>query len=232
MTTSGSSTFDLNLTEIVEEAFERAGAEMRSGYDLRTARRSLNLLLIEWQNRGTNLWTIDSGEISLVNGTVTYNLPLDTVDLLDCVIRTGTGTNQNDLNITRIGVSTYANIPNKLTPGRPVQVYVNRRSGATLPGGVQPPTITVYPVPNSGGYKFVYWRVRRVQSAKDGLNTQEVPFRFLPCMVAGLAYYLSMKIPGSLERAPMLKAVYDEQWQLASEEDREKITLRIVPRLR
>lgn len=232
MTTSGSSTFDLNLTEIVEEAFERAGAELRSGYDMRTARRSLNLLLIEWQNRGINLWTIDSGEISLVSGTAAYNLPLDTVDLLDCVIRTGTGTSQNDLNITRIGVSTYANISNKLTTGRPVQVYVDRKSGATLPTGVQYPTITVYPVPNDNSYKFVYWRVKRIQDMKDGLNTQEIPFRFLPCLVAGLAYYLSMKIPASIERAPMLKAVYDEQWQLASEEDREKVTLRIVPRLR
>ena len=233
MTTSGSTTFDLNLTEIVEEAFERAGAELRSGYDLRTARRSLNLLLIEWQNRGLNMWTIEDGEVELTSGTATYNLPIDTIDLLDFVIRTGSATTQVDVNINRIGVSKYAKIPNKNTTGKPNQVYINRKSGATNFGGtVQYPTITVYPVPDSDDYTFVYWRMRRIQDVTTGVTTQDIPFRFMPALVAGLAYYLSMKLPNAAERIPILKQLYDEQWQLASEEDREKASLYLVPNIR
>ena len=233
MTTSGSTTFDLNLTEIVEEAFERAGAELRSGYDLRTARRSLNLLLIEWQNRGLNMWTIEDGEVELTSGTATYNLPVDTIDLLDFVIRTGSATTQTDVNINRIGISKYAKIPNKNTTGKPNQVYINRKSGATNFGGtVQYPTITVYPVPDSDDYTFVYWRMRRIQDVTTGVTTQDIPFRFMPALVAGLAYYLSMKIPNAAERVPILKQLYDEQWQLASEEDREKASLYLVPNIR
>ena len=233
MTTSGSTTFDLNLTEIVEEAFERAGAELRSGYDLRTARRSLNLLLIEWQNRGLNMWTIEDGEVELTSGTATYDLPIDTIDLLDFVIRTGSATTQTDVNINRIGVSKYAKIPNKNTTGKPNQVYINRKSGATNFGGtVQYPTITVYPVPDSDDYTFVYWRMRRIQDVTTGVTTQDIPFRFMPALVAGLAYYLSMKIPSAAERVPILKQLYDEQWQLASEEDREKASLYLVPNIR
>lgn len=233
MTTSGSTTFDLNLTEIVEEAFERAGAELRSGYDLRTARRSLNLLLIEWQNRGLNMWTIEEGEVELTDGTATYDLPIDTIDLLDFVIRTGSSTTQVDVNINRIGMSKYAKIPNKNTTGKPNQVYINRKSGATNFGGTtQYPTITVYPVPDSDDYTFVYWRMRRIQDVTNGVTTQDIPFRFLPALVSGLAYYLSMKLPSSAERVPVLKQIYEEQWQLASEEDREKATLYLVPNLR
>lgn len=233
MTTSGSTTFDLNLTEIVEEAFERAGAELRSGYDLRTARRSLNLLLIEWQNRGLNMWTIEEGEVELTEDTATYDLPIDTIDLLDFVIRTGSATTQVDVNINRIGMSKYAKIPNKNTTGKPNQVYINRKSGATNLGGtVQYPTITVYPVPDSDDYTFVYWRMRRIQDVTTGVTTQDIPFRFMPALVAGLAYYLSMKIPNAAERVPILKQLYDEQWQLASEEDREKASLYLVPNIR
>lgn len=233
MATSGTVTFDLDLTELVEEAFERAGAELRSGYDLRTARRSLNLMLIEWQNRGLNMWTIDSGEIPLVAGTATYDLPLDTVDLLDYVIRTGSGQTQTDLSISRIGVSQYARITNKLTSGRPTQVYVNRRTGAEgLGNEISYPTVTFYPLPdNVSTYTFVYWRMRRMQDATVGPGTQDIPFRFLPVLTAGLAYYLSQKIPGSNVRTPELKAMYEEQWQLAADEDREKTPLRLVPRI-
>jgi len=232
MTTSGSTSFNLDLTEIVEEAFERAGSELRSGYDLRTARRSLNILLIEWQNRGINMWTIDTGEIPLVASTATYDLPLDTVDLLDFVIRTGAATSQIDVNINRIGMSRYSQIPNKLATGKPSQVYIERLSGATNFGGdVQYPQFTVYPVPNNDTYTFVYWRMRRIQDVAGGVTTQDVPFRFLPALIAGLAYHLSMKIPQSAERIPMLKTVYDEQWQMATEEDRERASLFLVPRL-
>lgn len=225
MATSGTQTFNLDLSEIVEEAFERCGAELRTGYDLRTARRSLNLLFADWANRGINLWTVDQGSITLVPGTATYNLPIYTVDLLEHVIRTGAGnaSTQADLNITRISVSTYATIPNKLTQARPIQVYIDRLSPT--------PTITVWPVPDSSQtYTFVYWRLRRIEDAGNGVNTMDVPFRFLPCMIAGLAAYLSLKVPGGLERNQMLQAQYDAAWDLAAGEDREKAAVRFVPR--
>lgn len=225
MATSGTTAFNMDLSEIVEEAFERAGSELRTGYDLRTARRSLNLLFADWANRGVNMWTFEQGSIPLVPGTATYDLPADTVDLLEHVIRTGAGnvSTQADLTITRISISTYATIPNKLQQARPIQVWIERLQPA--------PRITVWPVPdNSQTYTFVYWRLRRIDDAGNGVNTMDVPFRFLPCMVAGLAYYLAMKVPNGAERLGVLKAQYDEAWQLASEEDREKAAIRFVPR--
>jgi hypothetical protein len=224
MTTSGTSAFNLDLTEIVEEAFERVGSEMRTGYDLKTARRSLNLMFADWANRGINMWTFEQGSISLVAGTATYDLPADTVDLLEHVIRTGAGSasTQADLTITRISVSTYATIPNKLQQARPIQVWIER---------LNTPRITVWPVPdNSQPYTFVYWRMKRIQDAGNGVNTMDMPFRFVPCMVAGLAYYLALKVPGGAERLGVLKQQYDEAWQLASDEDREKASVRFVPR--
>jgi len=225
MTISGTTTFNMDLTELVEEAFERAGSELRSGYDLRTARRSLNLLFADWANRGLNMWTFEQGSITLIPGQATYDLPSDTVDLIEHVIRTGAGnaSTQADLTITRISVSTYATIPNKLQQARPIQVWIERRQ--------EIPRITVWPVPdNSTTYIFVYWRLRRIDDAGNGVNTMDVPFRFLPCMVAGLAYYLAMKVPGGAERLDVLKAQYDEAWDLASSEDREKAAVRFVPR--
>lgn len=232
MTTSGTSTFNLNLNDLVEEAFERCGAELRTGYDLRTARRSLNLLTIEWANRGINLWTIEQGSIPMVQGQITYELPVDTIDLLEHVIRTQTGQGQTDITINRISIDTYSTIPNKNAQGRPIQVWINRQSGADYPvDGVAYPNINVWPAPEqSNYYTFVYWRLRRLQDAGDGVTTQDIPFRFLPCMVAGLAYHLSLKIPGALERSQMLKAEYEELWQQAADEDREKAPLRIAPR--
>jgi hypothetical protein len=225
MATSGTTVFNLDLSELVEEAFERCGAELRTGYDLHTARRSLNLLFADWANRGINLWTVEQGSIPLVQGSATYNLPDDTVDLMEHVIRTGAGnvSTQADLTITRISVSTYSSIPNKLTQARPIQVYINRQTPT--------PTVTVWPTPDGSiPYTFVYWRLRRIQDAGGGVNTMDVPFRFIPCMVAGLAYYLSMKIPGATTRLEMLKAQYDESWDAASTEDREKAAVRFVPR--
>ena len=224
MTTSGVANFNLDLTEIVEEAFERVGSEMRTGYDLRTARRSMNLMFADWANRGLNMFTYEQGSIPLVAGQATYNLPEDTVDLLEHVIRTGAGSaaTQADLTITRISVSTYATIPNKLQQARPIQVWIER---------LNTPRITVWPTPdNSQPYTFVYWRLRRIQNAGDGINTMDMPFRFLPCMVAGLAYYLALKVPGGTERLGVLKQQYDEAWDLASSEDREKAAVRFVPR--
>jgi hypothetical protein len=230
--TTSSTDFNLDLNAIVEEAFERCGAELRSGYDFRTARRSLNLLLLDWANRGINLWTVEQGQEVLVYNDDTYDLPVDTVDLLDHVIRTGTGTNQTDITITRISGSTYAAIPNKNATGRPIQVWVDRRSGTTSATNVvQYPQFIIWPKPdNSTTYTFVYWRLRRMQEAGNGINGQDIPFRFLPCMVAGLAYMLSMKLPGAEVRSQMLKADYDELWQLAAEEDRDKAPVRFVPR--
>ncbi len=224
MATSGTAAFNLDLVEIVEEAFERCGSELRTGYDLKTARRSLNLMFADWANRGVNMWTFEQGTQVLTPGTATYNLPADTVDLLEHVIRTGAGNTatQADLTITRISVSTYATIPNKLTQGRPIQIWIER---------LDTPRFTVWPVPDdSQQYQLVYWRLRRIQDAGNGTNTMDMPFRFIPCMVAGLAYYLAMKVPTAMDRLPILKAQYDEAWQLAADEDREKAALRFVPR--
>ena len=301
MTTTGSTLFNMDFTEIAEEAWERAGREMRTGYDLRTARRSMNLMTIEWQNRGINMWTIEQGFITLTPGLATYALPTDTIDLLEHVIRTGqnTASTQADLTISRISVSTYATIPNKLQQARPIQLWVQRLSGQTNPttstlvgtigaadttiilssvaslagsgfiridaediyytyisgntlGGVfrgqnnttaashttgaaiyvpQLPAVTVWPTPdNSTTYQLVYWRLRRVQDAGAGVETADMNFRFLPCVVAGLAYYIAMKVPELMPRMDMLKAAYNEQFDLAAGEDREKAPVRWVPR--
>ena len=301
MTTTGSTLFNMDFTEIAEEAWERAGREMRSGYDLKTARRSMNLMTIEWQNRGINMWTIEQGFITLTPGLNTYALPTDTIDLLEHVIRTGANvaSTQADLSITRISVSTYATIPNKLQQARPIQVFIQRLSGQVNPtssylngaitatastitldtvvglagsgfirlesediyytfisgntlGGVfrgqnnttaashadgiavfvpQLPAITVWPTPdNSTTYQFVYYRLRRVQDAGAGSETADMNFRFLPCVVAGLAYHIAMKVPELAPRLDMLKAVYNEQFDLAAGEDREKAAVRFVPR--
>ena len=231
--TTDTTAFNLDLNQLVEESFERCGAELRSGYDLRTARRSLNLLTIEWANRGRNLWTIEQGSQVLTYNVADYDMPVDTIDLLDHVIRTGTGTNQTDINISRISVSTYATIPNKNATGRPIQVWFQRKTGATDSTNViEYPQIHIWPKPdNSQTYTFIYWRLRRMQDAGNGINGQDIPFRFLPCMVAGLAYYLSMKLPSvDPQRRMELKADYEQQFALAAEEDREKAPVRFVPR--
>lgn len=223
MTTSGSTAFNLDLVDLVEEAAERAGFELRGGYDFRSARRSMNLMFADWANRGLNMFTFEQLAQALTPGTAAYTLPADTVDVMEAVIRTGTAQNQTDIAISRISVSTYATIPNKNQQARPLQYFVRR--------GVDAPTVTLWPVPdNSQSYTLIYWRLRRIQDAGNGQNTMDVPFRFMPCMVAGLAYYLAIKRPESADRIQMLKAQYDEAWMLASEEDREKASVRFVPR--
>ena len=230
MATSGTTAFNLDFTEIAEEAWERAGREMRSGYDLRTARRSMNLLTIEWQNRGINMWTIEEGTINLGQGVASYNLPADTIDLLEHVVRTGAGSasTQSDLNISRISVSTYSTIPNKLTQGRPIQLYIDRARDN--------PVVTVWPVPDQGTtaapyYILKYWRMRRIEDAGSGIQTPDVNFRFLPALVAGLAYYIAQKDPALMPRVPMIQAEYERQFELAGGEDREKAPVRFVPRM-
>ena len=230
MATSGTTIFNPDLSEIFEEAFERLGYdrngmpfELRTGYDLRTARRSLNLLLAEWANRGINLWTVDSGEIAMVANQATYDLPSDTVDIVEQVIRQYNETqNQTDITINRISVATYSTIPNKLTTGRPIQVYVDRKTTT--------PTITVWPLPQtSNTYTFVYWRLRRMQDAgSPATNTVDIPFRFYEALIAGVAYRLALK--KAPESAPMLKSLADEAFDLAAAEDRDRAPIRMVPR--
>ena len=239
--TTNTTSFNPDLNDIFEEAFERCGLELRTGYDFRTARRSLNFLIGEWANRGVNLWTIEQGSINLAQGVTTYDLPNDTVDLLEHVIRTDAnqGPNQTDLNITRISVSTYSTIPNKLAQGRPIQVWINRQSGQTtdLLGATSAnPQINVWPAPDQGTslnpyYVFYYWRLKRIFDAGNGVNVPDIPFRFQNCLVAGLAYMLSIKLPNvDPMRVQGLKAMYDEAWDLAAGEDREKAADRLVPR--
>lgn len=234
MTTSGTASFGLDFAEIAEEAFERCGVEMRSGYDLRTARRSLNLMLSEWANRGVNMWTIEEGAIPLLPGVGAYDLPSDTVDLLDHVIRTNAGnaSTQSDLTISRISVSSWASIPAKLASGRPIQLFIERRSGVSSPLDDFPPRVNVWPVPDaSQAYTLVYWRLRRLQDITDGSVNADVPFRFLPCLIAGLAYHLALKVPDGINRLQVLKEQYDTAWDLAAGEDREKAPIRLVPRI-
>jgi len=225
MATSGTAAFNPEIVEIVEEAYERCGLELRSGYDLKTARRSLDIMAAEWSNKGINLWTVESGTLSLTTGTATYTLPADTIDLLETVIRTGSGSNQQDLSINRISVSTYATIPNKNNQGRPIQIYVDRQAT---------PKVSVWPTPDSSTtYTLAYWRLRRIEDAgRAGSNTYDVPSRFIPCLVAGLAYHIATKRPEvGLDRVTFLKAAYDEQFTLAADEDRDKSSIQFAPNI-
>ena len=303
MTTSTTTAFNLDMGDLIEEAFERCGTQVRTGYEFRTARRSVNMLTIEWANRGINLWTIEQGQIPVnINaGQISYPIPVDTIDFYDQVTRQGTGQNQVDINLTRISGDDYLTIPTKNATGRPIQVWVDRQSGnvdalptttLAVPCSATDTTLTVTSAANlrtqgfinigsetilyqnvSGNqllncyraqnnttadshallapiyvnylpniniwptgvpgqqYTIVYWRMRRIQDAGTGVTTQDIPFRFIPCMAAGLAFYMSMKIPGvDPSRIPMLKAEYEEQFKLAADEDREKAAIRFVPR--
>lgn len=221
MATSGTAVFNPDFGEIAEEAYERIGLELRTGYQFASARRSLNIMAQEWQNRGINLWTVESGTVSIVANTATYTLPADTIDLLEHQLRDGSGQSQTDYTLTRISVSTYAQQTNKLVTGRPLQIYIDRKRDA--------PQVTLWPVPDSS-YTLAYWRMRRIQDVgSGGANTIDVPSRFIPCLVAGLAYHLSIKNPSSADRVSFLKAEYEEQFRMAAEEDRERATTSFVP---
>lgn len=212
-----------DLPELFEEAFERAGLEMRTGYDLKTARRSLNLLTLEWQNRGLNLWTIEPGTISLSSGTATYTLPTDTIDVIEMALRTGSGINQIDTNVERISVSTYSQQSNKNTQGRPTQAFVRRLATET--------TVTLWPVPDSTtSYTLAHYYLRGIESISEGITgTADVPPRFVPCLVSGLAYYIAMKKPMVADRLPLLKQEYEYQFELAAGEDQESASIQFVP---
>ncbi len=213
-----------DMPEIFEEAFERAGLEMRTGYDLKTARRSLNLLTLEWQNRGLNLFTIEAGTLAVTAGTATYTLPTDTIDIIEHQIRTGTGTSQVDTALERVSVATYAQQTNKNTQGRPTQIYVQR-----LPTEVK---VTLWPVPDTTTtYTLSYYRLKGIDGLSSGIggNVASVPPRFVPALVSGLAYYIAMKKPEVAARAPALKQEYEFQFQLASGEDEETASIKFVP---
>ena len=303
MSTSGVTTFNLDMGDLIEEAFERCGTQVRTGYEFRTARRSVNMMTIEWANRGINLWTIEQGQIPVnINaGQISYPIPVDTIDFYDQVTRTGTGQNQVDINLTRISGDDYLTIPTKNAQGRPIQVWIDRQSGnvdslpvTTLSASISAtdttinvtnaasmrtqgyinigtetilyqnisgnqllncfrgvnnttaaahssgdslyvnylPNINIWPTGVPGQqYTIVYWRMRRIQDAGTGITTQDIPFRFIPAMAAGLAFYMSQKIVGmDLTRVPFLKTEYEEQFKLAADEDRDKAALRFVPR--
>ena len=213
-----------DLPDIFEEAFERAGLEMRSGYDLKTARRSLNLMTLEWQNRGLNLFTIDSGTLAIIAGTATYTMPSDTIDLLEHQLRTGTGVNQTDTALERISVSTYAQQTNKNTQGRPTQIFVQRMPTETR--------ITLWPVPDlTTPYTLLFFRLKGIDGLSSGVGSSvsSVPPRFVPALVAGLAYYVAMKKPEAAQRVAALKQEYEFQFSLAAGEDEERSSVRFVP---
>jgi hypothetical protein len=213
-----------DLPELFEEAFERAGLEMRSGYDLKTARRSLNLLALEWANKGLNLFTIEAGTLALTTGTTVYTLPTGTIDIIEHQLRTGTGTSQVDTSLERISVSTYAQQTNKQITGRPTQIFVQRLPTST--------TVTLWPTPdNSQAYTLFYYRLKGIDGLASGIGgeTVSVPPRFVPALVAGLAYYIAMKKPEAIQRVLPLKQVYDEQFELAAGEDRDRSSVSFVP---
>lgn len=225
MTTSGVTTFNLDSIEIIEEAFERAGLESRSGYDMRTARRSLNLMSLEWANRGLNLWTIEERQLAIGPAAASYTLDTDVIDLFDFIVRKGVLSQQFDYPLERISLNTYASRSNKNVPGRPTELYIDRQRAA--------PVVTFWPVPEDDTYTFVYWVLRRMQDVGVYTNEIDIPALFLPALAAGLAYHLAMKSKDPEVRANMrdLKMVYEEQFQMAAEENRIKAPLRIVPRL-
>jgi hypothetical protein len=219
MTTSGTAVWNLDIADAIEEAYERAGLEARTGYDYRTARRSLNIMSAEWSNRGLNLWTVQENSLVLTPNQKTYTLPADTIDIIETIIRVNSSGAALDYTVSRIGVGDYATLPNKNSTGRPLQIYVDRQIN---------PTYTLWPVPDLP-YTIIYWTMRRIQDATNATDVMDMPVRFVPALVAGLAFQLAMKRPEAAARVPMLKAEYMEQFQLAADEDRGREPARFVP---
>ena len=217
MAVSGSNDFELDVADYIEEAFERCGLEVRTGYDLKTAKRSLNLMLADWANRGLNRWTIQQTTTTTSSGTLEYNLGTDTIDVLSAIIRTGTGTNQSDTTLTRLSRDAHINVPNKNTQAKPNQYYIDRQIN---------PVLKLYPTPDDT-YSIVYDRLVRMDDADTFTNTLDMPFRFYPCLSAGLAYYIALK--RAPERIQMLKAVYEEEFERAAAEDRDRASLSLTP---
>jgi hypothetical protein len=226
MATSNSKDFELDVAEYIEEAFERCGLELRTGYDLESARRSLNLLLAEWANRGLNQWTVKQNTIPMVQGTASYNLdstnPTAVIDVLDCFVRETVSGTTTDLPLNRMSRAEYANLATKSTTGKPNQFVMDKQIT---------PTITIWPVPDKSSTYTVYVNVlTRMDDADTGANTMQIPFRFYPCLAAGLAYYMALK--RAPEKVQLLKALYEEEFQRAMSQDEERASFRIAPSLR
>ena len=221
MTTSGSSDFNLDIAEVAEEAFERCGLELRTGYDLKTARRSINLMLAEWANRGLNQWTIEQATQTVTEGTTDYSLNANIIDILDVVLRRTINQTQTDISMNRVSRSEYINIPNKTTKARPSQFFLDKLST---------PTLKIWPAPENSTDILVFNKIVRMDDADKAINTMDMPFRFYPCFVAGLAYYLSLKI--APERTAQLKSIYEEEFRRAADQDEDRASFKIRPRIK
>jgi len=215
MAVSGSKNFELDVAEYVEEAFERCGLEVRTGYDLKTARRSLNLLLADWANRGLNQWTIKQRSLTMVTGDGEYDLSADVIDVLSVVVRR----NNTDYSLERLSRDSFLTIPNKTTQGRPNQFFLDRQLT---------PNLKLWPVPDNSTDVVLYDALTRMDDADDYTNTMDLPFRFYPCLAAGLAYYIALK--RAPNRVQMLKAVYEEEFDRAATEDRDRSSFNVVPK--
>ena len=216
MALSSSTNFELDVAEYIEEAFERCGLEAKTGYDLQTARRSMNIMLAEWANRGLNQWTIEQRTQALTADDADYSLGTDVIDILSAVVRRS-GT---DFSMSRVSRDTFTNIPVKTTTGRPTQYFLDRQIT---------PNLKIYPTPENSTDVIVYDALTRIQDADTQINTMEVPFRFYPCLTAGLAYYIAMK--RAPDRIQLLKTVYEEEFEKAMAEDRDRSAFKVTPQL-
>ena len=221
MATSSSTNFEPNVAEFVEEAFERCGLELRTGYDLKTARRSINLMLAEWANRGLNQWTIEQATQTVTEGTTDYSLNANIIDILDVVLRRTINQTQTDISMNRVSRSEYINIPNKTTKARPSQFFLDKLST---------PTLKIWPAPENSTDILVFNKIVRMDDADKGTNTMDMPFRFFPCFAAGLAYYISLK--RAPERTAQLKALYEEEFRRAADQDEDRASFNIRPSIR
>ena len=221
MATSNSTDFEPNVAEFVEEAFERCGLELRTGYDLKTARRSKNLMLAEWANRGLNQWTIEEATQTVTEGTTNYSLNSNVIDILDVVLRRTINQTQTDISMNRISRSEFINIPNKTTKARPSQFFLDKLST---------PTLKVWPAPENSTDILVFNKIVRMDDADKPTNTMDMPFRFYPCFAAGLAYYISLK--RAPERTSQLKSLYEEEFDRAMSQDEDRASYRVRPDIR
>ena len=221
MALSGSTNFEPNVAEFVEEAFERCGLELRTGYDLKTARRSINLMLAEWANRGLNQWTIEQATQTVTEGTTDYSLNANIIDILDVVLRRTINQTQTDISMNRVSRSEYINIPNKTTKARPSQFFLDKLST---------PPLKIWPAPENSTDILVFNKIVRMDDADKATNTMDMPFRFFPCFAAGLAYYISLK--RAPERTAQLKALYEEEFRRAADQDEDRASFNIRPSIR
>ena len=219
MATSGTKTFALDTGEVIEEAYELAGLEARTGYDAAPARRSLNVMFADWSNRGINIWTIAEVSLTLTESTASYTLNAYDIDVLEAVIRRTVNGIQTDYQLSRIGRMEYLNIPTKTTEARPTEFFVDRQTT---------PVLYLWPTPENSTGIFLSYRIQRIDDVTASAQDQEVPSRFIPPMVSGLAYYMALK--KNPERVPMLLQIYEQDLRRAQDEDRGRASLHLVPK--